>query len=84
MQTGFGPANLPPVDPVHPSWPARPVPEEGDDGKSRQPPRRDDSERPPQGGETEPGQAGDSEVPGERKPNPPKDDSTGHFVDEYV
>ena len=84
MQTEFGPANLPPLDPVHSSWPARPVPEEGDEGKSRQPPRRDDSKRPPQGGETEPSQPEDSKVSGERNSNPPKDDSTGHFVDEYV
>lgn len=84
MQTPFGPANLPPLEPVHPGWPARPVPEEGDDGKSRQPPPRDDSERTPQGGETEHGPADDSRDSGERKSNPPEDDSTGHFVDEYV
>ena len=84
MQTRFEPANLPPLEPVHPGWPARPVPEEGDDGKSRQSPPRDDSERPPQGGETERGQVDDSKVSGERKSNPPEDDSTGHFVDEYV
>jgi hypothetical protein len=84
MQTGFGLADLPPLEPVHPSWPARPVPEEGDEGKSRQPPKRDDSERTRPEGEAERGQAEDSDVSGGERSNPPQDDSTGHFLDEYA
>jgi hypothetical protein len=69
-------ADLDPVRPTHPSWPARPVPEEGDE-KRRNPPAQPHPER-------------DEGEEAEREPEtpphhpPPADDSTGQNVDEYV
>ncbi|HSP00734.1 MAG TPA: hypothetical protein VLN90_04645 [Thioalkalivibrio sp.] len=67
-------ADLDPVRPTHPTWPARPVPEEGDEKRRHptappHPERGEEAEREP---ETPP------------HPAPPPDDSTGQNVDEYV
>lgn len=63
-----------PVPPVHPSWPCRPVPEEGDE-KGRYP-------RPPT---PQPRDEDENQEPEEETPRrPPADDSTGRNIDEYV
>jgi hypothetical protein len=65
-----------PLPPVHPSWPSRPVPEEGDEkGRYPHPPKpetRDEDQ------DKEPGS--EQETPS----HPPADDSTGRNIDEYV
>ncbi|OOG26213.1 hypothetical protein B1C78_05260 [Thioalkalivibrio denitrificans] len=69
-------ADLDPVKPVHPGWPSRPVPEEGDERRRYRP------EVPPRD-EAEDGEPGEGEpTPDNRRP--PPDDSTGRHVDEYV
>jgi hypothetical protein len=65
-------ADLDPVRPVHPGWPSRPVPEEGDE-KRRHPPAPPALDEAENEGET-----------AEDQQRPPADDSTGQHVDEYV
>lgn len=81
--------DLEPVRPVHPSWPSRPVPEDGERrrGPPVSPKERDQgghgSGQSP-GGEYDP--PADAHEPAPEKPNanPLDDDPTGHHVDEYV
>ena len=72
---------LDPVRPVHPTWPSRRVPEEGDEPKRQRPPpdaREDHEQSDEQGGRDDPeGQSG-------RRHDPPGTDGIGHHVDEYV
>ena len=69
-------ADLDPVKPVHPGWPSRPVPEEGDERRRYRPvvPPRDEAEEE---------ESGDGE-PTRDTPRSPPDESTGRHVDEYV
>lgn len=80
---------LDPVRPVHPTWPSRPVPEEGDERKRFPIPSQErdqggrGSGRPGRGEREVP--AGDPEPDPEQPPgNPSDDDPPGHHVDEYA
>jgi len=72
---------LEPVRPVHPAWPGRRVPEEGDEPK-RQRPRPDAREDPEHSDEQ--GSGDDRGGQSGRRDNPPGTDGIGHHVDEYV
>lgn len=77
---------LEPVRPVHPAWPGRRVPEEGDQ------PRR---QRPLPGAGAEPGPRDEGGLqqderrpaepdPGQREPDRPATGGPGHHLDEYA
>ena len=85
------PAELDPVRPVHPSWPGRRVPEEGDERKRQRPSSggddRNDQDGEEHGGERDgvPGDQGIADHGGrEPRQRHPGDDRAGHHVDEYV
>lgn len=70
-------ADFDPIRPVHPAWPGRPVPEEGDDKRRPRPsPRDGDGNKGPA--------SGDEGGRGEEQRRPGSDDSPGPHVDEYV
>lgn len=81
--------DLEPVRPVHPSWPSRPAPEDGDERK-RLPVPPEERDQGGHGSGQSPG-GGYQPPAGERQPEPEKprknpleDDPAGHHVDEYV
>jgi len=80
-----------PIRPVHPSWPGRRVPEEGDERKRQRPPSGGDGRDDRHGEESGGGRDG---VPGDQgiadrgggnpRQRPAGDGRAGHHVDEYV
>lgn len=88
---GSMPAELDSLRPVHPSWPGRRVPEEGDERKRQRPPSGEDGRHDQDGegdGGDRDGMPGDKGITdhdgGDPRQRPPGDDRTGQHVDEYV
>ena len=73
-------AELDPVRPVHPTWPGRRVPEEGDEPKRHR--RREADEDPDRSDEHGGGEDSGEQAGG--RPASPGPDGIGHHVDEYA